>query len=356
MATKRHRFTADFKAQVAMEVLNGDRTIQEIAARSSRRHFGSRLLTGALGPALTLLLAACDPVIPTQTSAQASFARATYDGAEGHGVRVIVRLDKAPGRPVEIPLVVAGTSDHRLFAWRGEREPPSGTATVRPVYAVSFGSGETEKAIFVLTDSDDDRRTPAVTTVRFGTLPAAVAEGSPSSAEITVYPAPAEPLAFIDKRITPRADGADFETIGMLRGGGVVFAEFAFVNDGFASVTAMSWKETAGAGNIDTRVSYVRILDAFTGAQTLPLQMPVENQCPDRATAPPRSQWPCVIDDLGEPEEGLGMISDSNHILQARLGAGRYQIRVEAVSGPGPYRVSIHLNEESQCYEEHCMR
>ena len=31
--SKRRRFTADFKAKVAFEVLRGDRTIQEIAAR-----------------------------------------------------------------------------------------------------------------------------------------------------------------------------------------------------------------------------------------------------------------------------------------------------------------------------------
>ncbi len=31
--TKRRRFTADFKAKVALEALRGDRTIQEIASR-----------------------------------------------------------------------------------------------------------------------------------------------------------------------------------------------------------------------------------------------------------------------------------------------------------------------------------
>jgi len=31
--TRRRRFTADFKAKVALEALRGDRTIQEIAAR-----------------------------------------------------------------------------------------------------------------------------------------------------------------------------------------------------------------------------------------------------------------------------------------------------------------------------------
>ncbi len=320
---------------------------------SSRRN-GSRLLAGALVPVLPLLLAACAPMATTEPSVQVSFARHTYDGVEGHGVRVVVRVDQAPGRPVQIPLTVAGAGDHRLFAWRGEPDPASATGTVRPASAVSFGSGETEKVIFVRTESDD-HRSPSAATVRFGALPAAVEEGSPSRAVIEVHPAPAEPLAFIDKRDTPRADGADFETIGTLPAGGVAFAEFAFANDGFASVTSMSWKETGGASNIDTRVSFVRILDASAGADTLRLQMPVENRCPDRETAPPRSQWPCVIDDIGEPEEGLGMISDSNHILQARLGAGTYQIRVEAVSGPGPYRVTIHLNEEAQCYEEHCM-
>ena len=33
MATKRRRFTAQFKAKVAMEALRGDRTIQAIAAK-----------------------------------------------------------------------------------------------------------------------------------------------------------------------------------------------------------------------------------------------------------------------------------------------------------------------------------
>ena len=324
---------------------------------SIRGHFGSphvACLACAIAPLLTLLLAACAAVVPTETQVQVSFARATYDGAEGHGVRVIVRLDKASDRPVEIPLVVSGAGDHRLFAWQGDPDPASETGTVRPVSAVSFANGESEKAIFVRTDSDG--RSPSSATVRFGSLPAAVGAGSPSSAEIKVYPVRAEPLAFIDKRIMPRADGADFETIGTLRAGAVAFAEFAFANDGFASVTSMSWKETGGARNIDTRVRYVRILEATVGADTLRLQIPVENRCPDREHAPPRSQWPCVIDDLGEPEEGLGMISDSNHILQARLGKGTYQIRVEAVSGPGPYRVTIHLNEEAQCYEGFCMR
>ncbi len=33
MATKRRRFTAEFKARVAMEALRGDRPVQEIAAK-----------------------------------------------------------------------------------------------------------------------------------------------------------------------------------------------------------------------------------------------------------------------------------------------------------------------------------
>ena len=33
MATKRRRFTAEFKARVAMEALRGDRTIQAIGAK-----------------------------------------------------------------------------------------------------------------------------------------------------------------------------------------------------------------------------------------------------------------------------------------------------------------------------------
>ena len=314
------------------------------------RHVGSRHLACVLVPLLTLLLVACSPVATTETAVQVSFAHATYDGAEGHGVRVIVRLDEAPGRGVEVPLVVAGAGDHRLFEWHSEPDPAAGMGTVRPVNAVSFGSGENEKAIFVRTESDDEG-SPSTATVRFGTLPSAVEEGSPSSAEIKVYASPAAPLAFIDKLNTPRADGADYATSGTLGDGGVDFAEFAFANDGFASVTAMSWEETGGASNIDTRISFVRILEASADEGTLRLQIPVENECLDRENAPPRSRWPCVIDDIGEPKEGLGMISASNHILQARLGAGTYQVRVAAVSGPGPYRVTIHLNEVVQCYD-----
>ena len=33
MATKRRRFTAEFKARVAMEAVRGERTIQEIATK-----------------------------------------------------------------------------------------------------------------------------------------------------------------------------------------------------------------------------------------------------------------------------------------------------------------------------------
>ena len=36
--TKRRRFTADFKAKVALEALRGDKTIQEIAARYKVHH------------------------------------------------------------------------------------------------------------------------------------------------------------------------------------------------------------------------------------------------------------------------------------------------------------------------------
>lgn len=37
MATKRRRFTAEFKANVVMEALRGDRTIQAIAAKNEMR-------------------------------------------------------------------------------------------------------------------------------------------------------------------------------------------------------------------------------------------------------------------------------------------------------------------------------
>ena len=296
---------------------------------------------------LPLLLAACDAVSPT--TVQAFFASDTYDGVEGYGVRVVVRLDKTPGRSVEIPLVVTGSGDHRLFEWHGDPDPMSGERTVRSVRAVSFSGDETEKAIFVQTNDQN----PSFATIRFGTLPAAVAEDSPSSAEIKIYAAPGGQLDFIDNLTMPHPARADFETTGTLDGGDIQFAEFGLIRDDFASITAMSWKgpaaSTGTVTNIDTRVSYVQIVDASTGTDTLSLQIPVENQCPDRKNEPPRSEWPCIIEDIADTETGQGMVRASNHIIQARLGAGTYQTRVEAVA-EGPYRVTIHLNEEVFCY------
>ena len=321
------------------------------ASMSSRWNIaGSRLLACALLPILPLLLVACDAVSPT--TVEAFFASDTYDGVEGYGVRVVVRLDKAPGRSVEIPLVVTGSGDHRLFEWHGDPDLMTGERTVRSVSAVSFSGDETEKALFVQTNSDNDQ-SPSFATIRFGTLPAAVEEDSPSSAEIKIYAAPEGRLDIINNLIMPHPALADFETTGTLDPGQIAFGEFKILAEHFASVTAMSWKETAGSErtvtNIDTRVSYVRIVDASTGTDTLSLQIPVENQCPDRKNEPPESEWPCVIDDISDTEDGSGMVRASNHIIQARLGLGTYQTRVEAVE-TGPYRVSIHLNESVKCY------
>ena len=184
---------------------------------------GSRLLACALLPILPLLIAACDVVSPT--TVQASFANDTYDGAAGYGVRVVVRLDKAPGRSVAIPLLVTGAGDHRLFEWHGDPDPMSGERTVRSVSAVSFSGDETEKAIFVQTDSDNDQN-PSFATIRFGTLPAAVEEDSPSSAEIKIYAAPRGQLDLINNLTMPHPARADFETTGTLDGGDIQFAEF----------------------------------------------------------------------------------------------------------------------------------
>ena len=307
----------------------------------------------ALSPILPLLLGACDAVTPTMAvPVQVSFASGTYDGAAGYGVRVVVRLDKAPGRSVAIPLLVTGSGDHRLFEWHGDPDLMTGERTVRSVSAVSFSGDETEKALFVQTNSGNDQ-SPSFATIRFGTLPAAVEQASPSSAEIKIYTAPEGRLDIINNLIMPHPARADFETTGTLDLGQIAFAEFKITADHFASVTAMSWKETAGSEgtvtNIDTRVSYLQIVDASTETDTLSLQIPVENQCPDRKNEPPESEWPCVIDDIPDTEDGSGMVRSSNHIVQARLGRGTFQTRVEAVE-TGRYRVSIHLNERVRCY------
>ena len=49
MVTKRRRFTAEFKARVAMEALRGDRTIQEIAQAPSASELGVGLEAASPG-------------------------------------------------------------------------------------------------------------------------------------------------------------------------------------------------------------------------------------------------------------------------------------------------------------------
>ena len=323
--------------------------------RSPLGTVGNRLLACAALAILPLVLVACAAATsPAPTPVQVAFASANYEGVEGYGVRVVVRLDRSPGRVVEIPLRVDGVSEHRLWEQHGGDGSATGERRLRSVSAVSFGSDETEKAIFLQVNSLNDP-TGALATIRLGTLPDAVEADSPSSAEVKIHAAPEE-LETINNLTMPHPQRADREAIGMLDVGEVVFAEFAFANDNFASTTAMSWKETtessnAVTDNIDVRLSYMQIFET----DGVRLQMPVVSQCPGRKKAPPDSEWPCVIDDIAEPAPGLGMISASSHILQARLRAGRYQIRVEAVSMPGPYRVTIHFNEEVECYEAWCM-
>ena len=184
---------------------------------------GIRLLACALLPILPLLLVDC---AAPPTRVQASFASATYDGVVGYGVRVVVRLDRKPGRPVEIPLLVSGVSGHRLWESHGDLGAESGARRLRSVSAVSFSSDETEKAIFLQTNSLNEQ-TPSLATIRFGALPDAVETGSPSSAEITIYAAARE-LAVINNLVMPHPQRADREDIGTLDPGEVEFAEFAF--------------------------------------------------------------------------------------------------------------------------------
>lgn len=321
-------------------------------ARRSLGTAGRRLLARTLWSILPLLIGACAAGTPTTAvPVRVSFASDTYDGAAGHGVRVVVRLDNAPGRTVVIPLLVTGAGQHRLFAWDGAPVAGTGERSVRSVSAVSFDGNETEKELFVQTTlADGAGRSTAI--IRFGSLPEAVAEGRWPSAEIKTHAA--SKLVQINNLTMPHPARADFETIGTLGAGGIAFAEFNVGNANFDSVTAMGWKETADSSgtvtNVDIRAGYVRIVDAAAGTETLSFQIPVENQCPDLKNAPQPAELPCVIDDIDEVPAGHGMLSRSNHILQARLAMGRYHVRTEAVTVPGPYRVSIHFNEVVQCY------
>ena len=304
----------------------------------------------ALLPVLALVLGGC--AVESPIAVQVSFASGTYDGVAGYGVRVVVRLDRAPGRTVEIPLRVSGASEQRLWEWRDVDGAENGG--LHSVTAVSFGRDETEKPIFLETSSPSGQL-PSPISMRLGTLPRAVEAGTPSSTEVTIHAAPESELATINNLVMPHPTRADREGIGTLDVGEVLFAEFAFGNDNFASTTAMSWKHTdesddSRRANVDTRLSFLQIVET----DDVRLQIPVDGQCPDRKIAPPRSRWPCVIDDISDTDLGLATIRDSNYVLQARLGAGTYQLRVEPVSMSGSYRVTINFNEQVECYQGPC--
>ena len=106
---------------------------------------------------------------------EVAFDKSVYTAAEGGSdARVAVRLDRAPGRRVEIPLVVA----HRGGATADDH-------SVVPDSLV-FGAGDTEQAFSVVATDDSNSEYEERLELRLGTLPEGVEAGSPARASVNI--------------------------------------------------------------------------------------------------------------------------------------------------------------------------
>ena len=106
---------------------------------------------------------------------EVAFDKSVYTAAEGGSdARVAVRLDRAPGRQVEIPLVVA----HRGGATADDH---SGVPD-----RLVFGAGDTEQAFSVVATDDSNSEYEERLELRLGTLPEGVEAGSPARASVNI--------------------------------------------------------------------------------------------------------------------------------------------------------------------------
>ena len=108
------------------------------------------------------------------TSVDVSFAQAAYSVDEGEDVEVAVRLDAAPGQSVTIPL--DETRGSGLASGEYSGVPAS----------VTFGASQTERTFTVTAVEDTDDEDDETLALTFGTLPAGVNAGSPSTAVVTI--------------------------------------------------------------------------------------------------------------------------------------------------------------------------
>ena len=105
----------------------------------------------------------------TLTQLEVQFGSASYTAIEGGSAATItVSLDQAPHRPVDIPI---------------DATPSRGDFTVMP--SVTIAAGITETTVQLLALQDDDASDELVT-LRFGTLPGNVSEGSISRTDVKI--------------------------------------------------------------------------------------------------------------------------------------------------------------------------
>ena len=106
---------------------------------------------------------------------EVSFAAATYTATEGgSGATVRVELDKAPGRPVTVPLAVTQLGGASPADYSGI---PS---------TVAFGPNETSMTITVTATDDTDPDGGESVRIGFGELPDGVLAGRPAAAVVTL--------------------------------------------------------------------------------------------------------------------------------------------------------------------------
>ena len=109
---------------------------------------------------------------PNISSLRVSFEQASYTVTEGSSRTITVNVSPAADRTLSIPISIT----------RGSAESGDYSVSGTPL---SFASGDTSKT-FTISTTDDDDRDDETLSVRFGSLPAAVGTGSPSTASLTI--------------------------------------------------------------------------------------------------------------------------------------------------------------------------
>ena len=133
------------------------------------QRFPDRLEAGGHGPTETTVALADDD---GATEVAVSFGAGAYTAVEGGAAAgVEVRLDRAPGREVRVPLTTT------------RRGASSGDFSGVPA-SVVFGAAQTVRSFQVTATDDNDNDDGESIEIGFGTLPQAVSAGSPAIATV----------------------------------------------------------------------------------------------------------------------------------------------------------------------------